>query len=111
MQTVLISDLLLGQTKTHGRQLLNHQVSRDALGPGLCRGHWQQPHPAGYTETHEQECLPTKLVKRALPQPRPHSAFHKPSNKNLPRTLPRGLAYLPSEAKTAGLANPWQRTT
>lgn len=44
------SDLPLGQRKTHGLQLLNCQVSRAALGPGPCRGHWQQPRPEGYRD-------------------------------------------------------------
>lgn len=39
MQAVLISDLPLGQRKTHGHHLLNHHVSQAALGPGPCRGH------------------------------------------------------------------------
>lgn len=47
------SDLPLGQRKTHGHQVLNRQVSRAALERGPCRDHWQQPHPEGYTETHE----------------------------------------------------------
>lgn len=39
IQAVLISDLPLGQRKTHSRQLLNHQVPQAAWGPGPCRGH------------------------------------------------------------------------